>query len=150
VITAILWRCTHNFCDATMRRGLPRFPSRVVEDRVTVLTYDRARCPILNQVPIERDARCMANRSAHPSLKRPVESITRNSRDCALKLYRHKPSSAGMHLSSRAFEQCSPAKVPDLRGACRQTGQQSNATPSAQSGCQRGGLSFLLLARGPT
>lgn len=59
MIAATLWRCTQNFCGARiMRRVEMRSEIRRAENVVTVMTYERTRCPILNQVP--RPPRCLA------------------------------------------------------------------------------------------
>ncbi|MGY3038065.1 hypothetical protein ACVIIV_007235 [Bradyrhizobium sp. USDA 4354] len=52
MIAATLWRCTQNFCGARMMRRVEmRGEIRRAEKVVTVLTYERTDCPILNQVP---------------------------------------------------------------------------------------------------
>src|SRR3569832_1414192 len=51
LIAARLWRCTQNFCGARMMREFEmRGEFQRAKFVVTVMTYQRTRCPILNQV----------------------------------------------------------------------------------------------------
>ncbi|WP_157095495.1 hypothetical protein [Bradyrhizobium sp. AT1] len=91
MIAARLWRCTQNFCGARMMRDVEmRSEIRRAENLVTVMTYERTRCPILNQVPhpkswliVARSDSSLIFQACNRSMTRD-ESFARIPTDCYL------------------------------------------------------------------
>jgi len=126
LIAARLWRCTQNFCGARMMRDVEmRSEIRRAENLVTVMTYERTRCPILNQVP--RPERCLIVARSDSSLifqacNRSMtrdESFARIPTDCYLGV--RSEISSGMHLCralafSDAFARADRSRCPSTTG----------------------------------
>ena len=130
MIAATLWRCTQNFCGARIMRLVEmRGEIRCAEKVVTVMTYERTRCPILNQVP--RRTRCVivARALCRSSFRRRNSSMKRN------ELFARIPTD--FYLGVRRENWFSHATLPPSRTQQCIRGPRWFALPVAQPGRQK-------------